>query len=119
MRYPQLWDAVRTTWHRDPAERSSPARVLAEHMNHVLINRYRREWLGGIAWDRYAGDARRPPANRGVPAWIDGVEVQGVEIDTDPLVYGVGASLGQGGVVTAVLPRDELDYIRIEFAKRP
>lgn len=43
---------------------------------------------------------------------------EGVEIGTDPFVYGVGASLGQGGVVTAVLPRDELDYIRVEFAKR-
>ncbi|GAA5199791.1 hypothetical protein GCM10023346_40380 [Arthrobacter gyeryongensis] len=119
MRYPQLWDAVRTTWHRDTSERSSPSRVLAEHMNHVLINRYRREWLGGIAWDRYAGDSRGRPANRAVAVWIDGVEVQGVEIDTDPLVYGVAASLGGGGVLTAVLPRDELGFIRIEFAKRP
>ncbi|MGO4582957.1 hypothetical protein AB4Z38_03565 [Arthrobacter sp. 2RAF6] len=119
MRYPQLWEAVRTTWHREASDRSSPARVLAEHMNHILINRYRREWLGGIAWDRKAGDLRSRPANREVNVWIDGVEAQGVEIDTDPLVYGVGASFGQGGVVTAVLPRDELGYIRIEFAKRP
>lgn len=119
MRYPQLWEAVRTTWHRDISERSSPARVLAEHMNHILINRYRREWLGGIPWDRYAGDLRRSPATSEVAVRIDGVEVQGVEIDTDPLVYGVGASLGQGCVVTAALPRNELGYIRIEFAKRP
>ncbi|MCZ9882721.1 hypothetical protein [Arthrobacter sp. B2a2-09] len=119
MRYPQLWEAVRTTWHREASERSSPARVLADHMNHILINRYRREWMGGITWDRYAGDTGGRPANREVSVWIDGVQVQGLEIDTDPIVYGVGASLGQGGVVTAVLPRDELDYIRIEFAKRP
>lgn len=119
MRYLQLWEAVRTTWHRDASERSSPARVLAEHMNHVLVNRYRREWPGGIAWGRNAGDVRNRPANREVTAWVDGVEVQGVEIDTDPIAYGVGAYLGQGGVVTAVLPRDELDYIRIAFARRP
>jgi hypothetical protein len=57
--------------------------------------------------------------DREVTVWIDGLEVQGVAIDTDPLAYGIGASLGQGGVLTAVLPRDALDYLRIEFAKRP
>jgi hypothetical protein len=118
MRYPQLWEAVRTTWHRAPSERSSPAQVLAEHMNHILVNRYRSEWPGGIAWERNGGDLSNRPGSRVVTVWIDGVEVQGVEIDADPLVYGVGASLEQGGVVTAVLPREELEYIRIEFAKR-
>ncbi|GAP61206.1 hypothetical protein AHiyo1_48790 [Arthrobacter sp. Hiyo1] len=119
MRYPKLWEAVRTTWHREASERSSPARVLAEHMNYILMNRYRRErQLGGNVWDGLAPDLRSRPANREVAVRIDGIEVQGVEMDKNPFVYGVGASLERGGVVTAVLPRDELKYIRIEFAKR-
>ncbi|GAA4035477.1 hypothetical protein GCM10023063_19950 [Arthrobacter methylotrophus] len=98
MRYPQLWEAVRTTWYREAPERSSPARVLAEHMNHILINRYRREWLGGVAGDRNAGYLRSRPANGEVAVRIDGVEVQGVEIDTDPLVYGVGRPSDKAGL---------------------
>ncbi|MBT8163489.1 MULTISPECIES: hypothetical protein [Arthrobacter] len=42
----------------------------------------------------------------------------GPEIDSDPDVYAVGASLGNNGVVTAVLPREELGYLRIEFGTR-
>jgi hypothetical protein len=119
MRYRQLWEAVRTTWYRDASERSSLVWVLADHANYILINRYRRERrLGGNIWDGHALDIRKRLANREVAVRVDGVEVQGVEMDTNPFVYGVGASLEQGGVLTAVLPRDDLKYIRLEFAKR-
>lgn len=117
MRYPQLWDAVRTTWHRDASERPSLARVLADHADYILLNRYRRE-PGGSVWDGHAPATRNRPAHSEVPVRVDGVEVPGVEMDTNPFVYGVGASLEQGGIVTAVLPRDDLKYVRIEFAKR-
>jgi len=39
----------------------------------------------------------------------------GAEIDTDPFVYCVGAELPTGAILTAVLPRDDLAYIRLEF----
>ncbi len=29
------------------------------------------------------------------------------------------ADLGAGGILTAVVPRDELPYVRIAFAERP
>jgi hypothetical protein len=48
---------------------------------------------------------------------VDGVEMQGFEIATDPFVYGIGADLGGGTVVTAGVPRDELDFVRIEFVE--
>jgi hypothetical protein len=41
-----------------------------------------------------------------------------VEVDTDPFVYGIGAELAGGGVVTAVLPRAELEHLQIEFSRR-
>ena len=45
-RYPQLWDAVRTTWLRDPSEHSPVNGVLVNHANHILMNQYRhgRHW---------------------------------------------------------------------------
>ncbi len=43
MRYPMLWEAVRTTWHRVPSELSAPARLLVEQANHILMNRFRTE----------------------------------------------------------------------------
>ncbi|MBT8161767.1 MULTISPECIES: hypothetical protein [Arthrobacter] len=118
LRYPQLWEAVRTTWHRDPTGQSSVAWVLTDHLIHILMNRNRRQWIGGNAWDPHTRNARNAPATREVAVQVDGAEVRGIEIDTDPVVYAVGASLGNNGVVTAVLPREELNYIRIEFAKR-
>jgi hypothetical protein len=44
--------------------------------------------------------------------------VPGAEVDTDPFVYGVGAQLATGGVVTAVLPRAELKSIQLQFTTR-
>jgi hypothetical protein len=38
LRYPQLCEAVRTTWHRTPSERSSVQSLLADHVNHILMN---------------------------------------------------------------------------------
>ncbi|MFF2299795.1 hypothetical protein [Arthrobacter sp. NPDC058127] len=108
LRYPQLWEAVRTTWRRDASE-LSVGRVLSDHLNHVLINRYRREWPGRKAWTGHAAE---------VTVRVDEVDVRGLAIDTDPLVYAVGASLGDNGVVTAVLPRNALGYLRIEFETR-
>jgi len=33
-------------------------------------------------------------------------------------VYGIGAQLAGGGVVTAVLPRAELEHIQVKFMTR-
>lgn len=43
MRYPQLWEAVRTTWNRDLPADTSLVRELVDHANHVLMNQYRDE----------------------------------------------------------------------------
>jgi len=37
----------------------------------------------------------------------------------DPHVLGTGADLGDTGALTAVLDRDTLPYLTIEFAARP
>ena len=119
MRYPLLWEAVRTTWHREPSALSSPHRVLVDHVNYVLMNRFRTELgLGEIGSTRFRAVVSASAVNDQVRVSVDGVEMQGFEIATDPFVYAIGADIGGGTVVTAVVPRDELDFVRIEFVER-
>ncbi|MBO1269005.1 hypothetical protein [Arthrobacter cavernae] len=119
MRYPQLWEAVRTTWHRDSSELSSVRRVLVDHVNYILMNQYRQKLgLNGNPWDLPAPAVTERMANGQVSVLVNGIEVSAAEIDTDPFVYGIGAELAGGGVVTAVLPRAELKRIQIQFTTR-
>ncbi|MEI3848238.1 MULTISPECIES: hypothetical protein [unclassified Microbacterium] len=38
MRYPMLWEAAQTTWHREETERSTLDSLLVQHTNHILMN---------------------------------------------------------------------------------
>lgn len=119
LRYPQLWEAVRTVWHRAPSERSSVQCLLVDHVNHILMNQYRQEiWPGSKPWDQHAPPVAGRVVNNQARIVINGVSVPGAEVDTDPFVYGVGAQLATGGVVTAVLPRAELESIQLQFTTR-
>ena len=117
MRYPLLWEAVRTTWHRDPSERTSVRSVLVDRVNYILMNQYRQELgLSDDPSDQPAPAVTERMVNDQVSVHVNGVEVPGAEVDTDPFVYGIGAALQGGGVVTAVLPRAELTCIQVRFA---
>ncbi|MFJ6418257.1 hypothetical protein [Paeniglutamicibacter sp. NPDC091659] len=119
LRYPLLWEAVHTSWHRDPSERTSVGGLLVDHVNYILMNQFRQErGLSGYPWDQPAPDVTVRAVNRRVSVVLDGVDVPAAEIDTDPFVYGIGAELDGGGVVTAVIPRSELGHVRIQFATR-
>ncbi|MHA7985121.1 hypothetical protein ACX9R5_04870 [Rathayibacter sp. CAU 1779] len=118
-RYPMLWEAVRTTWTRDTSELSTPARLLVDHANHILMNRFRKELgLGDMGVDRFVSPLTEKVINREAVVTVDGVEVPALEIDTDPFVYAIGAALSSDTVLTAVVPRDELAYICLEFTQR-
>lgn len=121
MRYPMLWEAVRTTWRRDAPHRPSPAAELAHHVDDILRNRPSA---------RSAPDAdtrRKRPAcfvdahlvEYGEPVVVNGAVVAGMRLDADPHVLGIGADLGEAGVLTAVFDRDALPYLLVEFATRP
>ena len=119
LRYPQLWEAVRTTWHRVPSERSSVQNLLADHVNHILMNQYREElWPGGSPRDQHPPTVTGRMVNGQARTVINGINVPGAEIDTDPFMYGIGAQLPGGGVVTAVLPRTELKHVTVQFTTR-
>lgn len=117
MRYPMLNEAVRTMWLRERDESRTIDQLLVEHVNHVLNNNFReqRGWVG-MPWDRPAPDVTTRSVQRHVPLRLDGAEVDGIQADTDPFVYGVAADLGERGLFSAVLPRDELEFVELAFA---
>ncbi|KAA9131110.1 hypothetical protein [Microbacterium caowuchunii] len=115
-----LLDGVRTTWHLNRSERNGLVPVLLAHVAEVLIGH-----LSDAALDGGSGDPPAPYAvsaravRRNVPVLVGGREENGVEIDTDPFIYALGAELANGSLLTAVLPRDELPRLRIAFGRRP
>ncbi|RNI21711.1 hypothetical protein EFY87_11225 [Flexivirga caeni] len=105
LRYPQLWEAVRTTWTRDPGQDDDPAQVLTEHLEDVLTNRYAEERGAELIGQHTTVE-------------VDDATVDAVEINTHPLLYAVGARVAADTVVTAVLPRSELPCVDVAFATR-
>ncbi|MEV4686083.1 hypothetical protein [Microbacterium sp. LWH3-1.2] len=119
MRYPMLWEAVQTSWQRKDSEHTTLAARLVHHANHILMNQFREELGLGL----HDGDSPALTSVRvvrgGVDVLIDGALFSGAEIDTDPFVYAVGARLPSGGTLTAVVPREHLRYVTLEFVQRP
>ncbi|QHF25704.1 hypothetical protein GTU73_18030 [Rathayibacter sp. VKM Ac-2804] len=119
MRYPWLWEAVRTTVVHEPAPPwHSVESVLVEHVNHVLMNRFRDERVRGGFPGELLGRATEKCVERDVPLLLDGRSIPGLRIDTDAHVLGVGADLGDR-VLTAVVDRDRLPLIDLAFATLP
>lgn len=120
LRYPMLWEAVQTTWHHEESERSTLDALLVHHAKYILMNQFREEL--GLGVDMHDWSAPGLPSTRvvrhGVDVVIDGLPVRGAEIDTDPFVYAVGARTPHGGVMTAVIPREHLPYVRLQFGER-
>jgi hypothetical protein len=119
MRYPRLWEAVRTSWTRDCSEYTTLERQLVDHTNHILVNQFREEL--GLAPGPTEDDAwmvRPSSVNTAATLEIDGEDVSAVEIDTDPFVYAVGARLRPDVVTTVVIARDHLPYVRLALRTR-
>ena len=114
-RYPSLWEAVMTTRVRDPAGQT-PTSVLVAHTNYVLTNTFRdQRVVGGVTGELDSPVAEHHLETVGVA--VDGVDVPGWRIDTDPHVYSVGADLGDR-ILTAVVARDHLQFVNVAFQTR-
>jgi hypothetical protein len=113
LRYPRLWDAVQTHWTRPDAERPAVAERLLAHAEHVLTNSFREQLgLKPMEWVSAIPTAALQPH----PVVVDGVERTGLLLDTDPLVLGLAAALDDGRVLTAVVSRDALPLVVLQFA---
>ncbi|MGH3653805.1 hypothetical protein [Glutamicibacter sp.] len=120
MNYPQLFEAVRTTWTRDSEAGQTLAAALVDHANYVLINQFRQEL--GLPQESSA----IPPliltektVNGQAEVHIEDSKTAGAEIDTDPYIYAAGVEFPSGALMTAVLPRKYLDQLELRFAVRP
>lgn len=117
MRFPMVWEAVRTASRVDPWGATTAER-LAGHMEHVLINtadeRRRRD-----------GDSVIPSLDAGVTAaharpttlTVDGAERPGIQIDTDATVIGWAVEVDDS-LVSIVLDRDRAEHLDVRLATR-
>ena len=115
LRYPSAWEAVMTTRVLNP-EWQEPESVLVAHTNHILANTFREQRVVGDIPGQLDAPVAKHHIER-VSVVIDGVDVPGLRIDTDPHVYSVGADLGDR-ILTAVLSREHLPYVHIAFETR-
>jgi hypothetical protein len=120
MRYPMLWEAVRTTHISDNSAVvwQTPEYTLVEHANYILMNTFREERMRGAFPGKLDGRITEAAIERDIPVSVDGVDVPGMRIDTDPHVVALGADLGDR-ILTAVLPRDYLELVGFTFRTRP
>jgi hypothetical protein len=120
MRYPMLWECVRTRWCREPREFDSAPAGLVAHVNDILVNRFQQTPIvGNDAPNELANPVDRRCVEPDVPVQVDGIAREGFRIDTDPQVYGLGVNLDAHTVLTAAIPRDALTYVEVTFAARP
>ena len=94
----------------------TPESTLVAHVNHILTNSFRElRVVDGIP-----GELDSPVTESHMEAFavpVDGVDVPGMRIDTDPHVYAVGAGLGDR-ILTAALARDHLPHVTVAFTTR-
>lgn len=115
LRYPRLWEAVQTHWTAPGREATGTGDRLIAHAEHVLADSFREQL--GLAegpefWPQSIPLAALQPAS----VVVDGGQRAGLLLDTDPFVLGLGAELDDGRVVTVVVSRDELPFLRLELA---
>lgn len=117
MRFPGLWDAVRTT-RLDAPERASEhtlQRALIEHTNYILQNTFRDERTDRGMPPVILGEAIEEAIEYDVPIRIARGDILGARIDTDTHVYAVAAQF-DNRILTAVFPRRYLPLFEIAFA---
>jgi hypothetical protein len=119
LRYPMLWEAVRTTWNRDLSENTALPRLMVDHTNYILMNRFRDELriprghISDIAWT-----VKESAVDTAITLEIDGAEAPAAQIDTDPFVYAIGAQLLPHVATTVVIAREDLPHIRLALTTR-
>jgi len=115
-RYPSLWEAVHTHWSAPEETTADLPALLTAHVDHVLHNSFRREYgLGDPTEEPWTRLVQRS-AVQSADVIVDGAVVEGgMMIDTDAFVFGVDAPLPDGRILTAVLSRDLLDLVTLEF----
>lgn len=120
MRYPMLWECVRTHWCRETLGFDGAPALLVAHVNDILVNRFEQtRVVGDDETHHLASPVDQRCVEPDVPVLVDGMAREGFRIDTDADVYGLGVGLDAHTVLTAAIPRDALTYVEVAFAIRP
>lgn len=117
MRYPVLFEAVRTSLPI-PSERAHPIESrLAAHMSDAL--HALRPQLATVESSHHGSplQVRDDDIRRGVPVLVDGEPVRSYRVDGHPEVIAIGMDL-RSCFVTAVVPRGMLPGLDLSFARR-
>ncbi|MFS4505647.1 hypothetical protein ACMA46_05350 [Clavibacter sp. Sh2141] len=120
MRWPSLWEAVKTTVMHPPGAGifvPDLAGALLQHAEHIIVNSF-RDARTGDAFPPVISDAPAADDLDRVRIEVDGVLVDGLRLDRDADVVAVGAQVGDR-ILTAVVPRAELAHVRLAFVTRP
>lgn len=117
MRYPMVWEAVRTSWQRHDDDRRDVHQILVEHMRYIAANRV-PERSGADELTRPRPDLDDPNAPKPDTVTIDGTSVQAIRIEADEDVVGLGAQLANGTTVTVAVLRPDLAYLDLALATR-
>lgn len=119
MRYPMLWECVRTHWCRQSRGYDSAPALLVAHVNNILVNRFQHSGVRGndVPHD-LAGPVEHRHVEPDVAVLVGGTARAGFRIDTNPQVYGLAVNLDAHTVLTAAIPRDALPYLDVAFATR-
>jgi hypothetical protein len=118
IRYPSLWEAVRTTHLSDRSTFHTAESTLVEHVNYILMNNFREERMRGDFPGELDGRVTEKSIEHGVPISVDGTELPGMRIDTDPHVLGLALDLGHS-ILTVAIAREHLPLLTLAFVTRP
>lgn len=118
MHFPTLSEAVKTTrkGRLPEAFGETAASVLVAHANHILMNSFREERVRG----GFPGHLESPIEERHLrpgSVRVDGADVPGLRLDTDPHVVALSADLGNS-ILSIVVDREHLPLVTLAFEKR-
>lgn len=118
MRFPTLSEAVKTTRKGRLPESSgeTTASVLVGHANHILTNSFRETRVRG----GFPGQLESPIEERHLrpgSVRVDGADVPGLHLDTDPHIVALGADLGDS-ILSIVVDREHLPFVTLAFETR-
>lgn len=112
MRFPVLWEAVRTSV-AIPTERARPIEArLSAHMNDAL-----RLMPGSRTRARRTVQLDDDDITRGAPILVDGEKVRGIVVTDDPDLVALGLRVDDRQV-TVVIDRALAPLVRLELARR-
>ncbi|MFC5931116.1 hypothetical protein [Cryobacterium melibiosiphilum] len=91
----------------------TPESTLVDHVNYVVMNTFREQRAAG----GFPGELDSPATTAHIEhtsVRVDGADLPGMHLDTDPNVYGVGVAFTDR-ILTAVIARDHLTDITLAF----